>query len=167
MNIDVDIKECVRIANLRCEGKAKLRSHLPLSSDYELVGVMGEMAFSFYSGLPIDETQRMNGDGGSDFTFRLREGSFNKIISIDVKTAQRAKYLVVREGHIRSHIYVLAEARPLESCRVNLKGWAGYKDVLKANKDDGTIFGFGISNYYIHSADLRTMDGLLRLIFGS
>ncbi len=97
------------IAARRARIHASHTSSRPLSPDYELVGVAGEVAFAQEFGLEVDATARPGGDGGVDFTLPIG--------TVDVKT-YRLPYNLLREaGKPHADILVLAafdEAMPDE-----------------------------------------------------
>jgi hypothetical protein len=155
VDVGVDVVRCTDIAAVRENGKAGFASHRPLSHNYELLGVMGEAAFSAVFGLPVDESRRPGGDAGVDFRVSF---------TIDVKTARRAANLIVEVGRVHADIYVLAEAHPEMSNGVRLVGWAWGKDVLSAPVDDGARFRNGIRNHWIAARDLRPVGSLRALM---
>lgn len=155
MAVSVDVLKAVEIAKIREGGKTGFNSHRPLSTDYEVIGVMGEMAFSEFSTMPVDESRKINGDKGTDFTLALK---------IDVKTARQPHHLIVEEGKVISDIYVLAKADPTYSADVELLGWMwGYK-VKKAPVDDGRRFKNGIRNHFIPVEGLYPMELLKNIL---
>jgi hypothetical protein len=121
------------------------------SEDAELIGVRGEQAFAELTGLPMDTTDRPEGDGGVDFTFTAEH-------SIDVKTFRNARNLLVEVGKVKADIYVLGQDTPFG---VHFVGWAKRAEVLVAPTRD---FGYGVASHYIAAGELRPMDALLAMI---
>ena len=127
-------------------------SSRPLSKDYELVGLSGEIAFGKFSGLTPDLSERPEGDKGVDFT--TPNG-----MTIDVKTARKAFNLIHEEGKVFVDIYVLAQYAD-KTEKADLLGWE-YGHALKdAPKRD---FGYGIINHYIHKDKLRPMQDIIEV----
>ena len=55
------------IANERVEQKKFYKSSLPLSENYEMVGVLGEIVYAIEMGEDFNEELLVDGDDGSDF----------------------------------------------------------------------------------------------------
>lgn len=72
------------IANERHEQKKSFKTHLPLSDNYELVGVLGEFVFSLLIQERMDTELKVNGDDGFDFQ------------NINIKSSEehKAKHLI-------------------------------------------------------------------------
>jgi hypothetical protein len=151
--VKVNPIEAEEIGRKREKGKTGYKSHRPLSEGYEILGTMGELAFSMFSGLPVDKSVKANGDGGVDFTLPL---------TIDVKTARKANNLLVEKGKNMADIYVLAQANPDISNEVTLLGWTWGYLVRNAQIDNGDFFGNGVTNFYVPSAELLAMEELNR-----
>jgi len=111
-------------------------SSRPLSKDYELVGLSGEIAFGEFADLKADLSERPEGDHGIDFT--TPNG-----MTIDVKTARRAYNLIHETGKQFVDIY-----------RATLIGWEYGNTLAKAPSKN---FGYGIINHYISKDKLRPM----------
>ena len=121
-------------------------SSRPLSKDYELVGLSGEIAFGEFANLEADLSERPEGDNGVDF--EAPNG-----MTIDVKTARRAYNLIHETGKKFANIYVLAQYdENTESA--TLMGWEYGTTLAKAPTKD---FGYGIINHYISKDRLRPM----------
>lgn len=153
---DIDTDEAQKIADLREHGKTSFSSHRPLSDDYETIGVMGELAFSYFSGLPMDTTQRINGDKGIDFTFDRW--------TIDVKTARYANHLIVEENKVHADIYVLAQ---IKDTTVYLLGWFKGSDMKQQPIDTGEKFKNGVHNHYVPAENLLPLSRLYKGIIRS
>ena len=63
---------CVRIAEQRHKQKQGYRSHRPLSNNYELVGILGEVIYGFMTGELYDSRLKIAGDDGFDFQGRIQ-----------------------------------------------------------------------------------------------
>ena len=74
----------VKIAEERHNQKKTYKSHLKLSDNYELVGVLGEMVFSLLIQEKMDVDLKENGDDGFDF----------KSINIKSSEEHKAKHLI-------------------------------------------------------------------------
>ena len=124
----------------------------PLSKEYELVGLSGEVAFSKETGYPLDLRTRIGGDNGVDF--------YTSLGTVDVKTSRKPYFLVVEQGKVKADVYVLAQYDD-ESKTARLLGWE-YGSTMK----DQPIrdFGFGVINHYKAVSDLRNIWELTNLL---
>ena len=138
-----------KIAQRRHDIHKNHASSRPLSKDYELVGLSGEVAFAEFSGLEVDWEERPSGDKGIDFT--TPNG-----MTVDVKTARKAFNLIHEENKPFVDIYVLAQYMD-DMEEAALIGWEYGEALEKAPRKD---FGYGIINHYIHKNKLRPMDDL-------
>ena len=143
---DMNLRE---IAQRRHDIHKSHASSRPLSKDYELVGLSGEVAFAEFSGLGVDWEERPSGDKGIDFT--TPNGK-----TIDVKTARKAYNLIHEENKSFADIYVLAQYIDNKEESI-LIGWE-YGHVLK--KSPRKDFGYGIINHYINKNKLNSMQDL-------
>ncbi len=73
-----------KIAKERHEQKKGYESCLPLSDNYELVGVLGEMVFSLVTQIPMDTELRAEGDDGYDF----------HMVNIKTSEEHKARHLI-------------------------------------------------------------------------
>jgi hypothetical protein len=89
-----------------------------LADDGDFIGLLGESAFALWSALPMDLSDRKDGDNGVDFI--TSHG-----VTIDVKTAKKTGLLVQADKLVLNRIYVLA--RPSGA----LLGWATGHDLAK------------------------------------
>ena len=138
-----------KIAQRRHDIHKNHASSRPLSKDYELVGLSGEVAFAEFSGLEVDWEERPSGDKGIDFT--TPNG-----MTVDVKTARKAFNLIHEENKPFADIYILAQYMD-DAEEAALIGWEYGETLEKAPRKD---FGYGIINHYIHKNKLRSMDDL-------
>lgn len=128
-------------------------SSRPLSDDYELIGLLGEVEFGKLTGQMVDLERRLDGDKGVDFVVPLN-------FTIDVKTARKAFNLIHEAGKSFADIYVLARYDD-ETKTTELLGWEWGAVLAKAPVRD---FGHGIKNHYIAAENLRPMSELVRRI---
>lgn len=145
-------------------GKARQQIHRNNSTERffddpnteDICGVMGEMAFSVYSGLPVDTNLYEHGDGKKDFEFTLG----GRKLSIDVKAARKPYNLLVKEKDAKDCADILILAG-ISGDDVSLIGWE-HKSlmVLSPVKE----FGYGIRNHYRGRKRLREMEQLKDLI---
>ena len=101
-------------------------SSRPMSDGYELVGAYGEIVWARMHGLPDPRLEQTGGDGGRDFIHRVcTDQGGTKPISVDVKTARKAFYLIVPVGQVRADVYVLAAyiEGAQSSPRIKFIGW--------------------------------------------
>jgi len=122
------------------------KSHRPLSTDYEYIGILGELYFAQLHNLEIDEELRADGDKGVDFNI----GG----VTIDVKTARSPFNLLVEEGKVRSNIYVLAGYEE-KNDSIYFVGWT-YDYIVKSAKL-GRMPGYSILNHIVPKVDLYGM----------
>mgnify|MGYP003650116573 FL=1 len=127
-------------------------SSRPLSKDYELVGLSGEVAFAEFSGLEVDWEERPSGDKGIDFI--TPNGT-----TIDIKTARKAYNLIHEENKPFADIYVLAQYMD-DTEESTLIGWE-YGSILE--KSPRKDFGYGIVNHYISKNKLNPMHALKKV----
>ena len=119
------------IASQRQKQKEKYKSCLPLSENYELVGVLGELTYSILLGEDFNDTLLVNGDDGTDFSG-----------GVNVKSSEehKARHLIEMPDKPCPEVYVF--------CVVNLKrrygkmrGWLyGTEFQMTYKKMD---FGYG------------------------
>ncbi len=128
-------------------------SHRPLSNGYELIGILGEIAFAQTYLLPLDTRVRHNGDKGVDFR--------TPIGTIDVKTAQKAYYLLVEVGKADADIYVLAG---YDSGAVRLLGWEWGRAMTKCPVKE---FSPGLRSHYLPVSLIRPMGELDELLLAA
>ena len=141
-----------KIDDMAAQRKRLHKNHAscrPLSPDYDRVGAAGECAFGDWCGQSPDMTPKPRGDGGVDFHVSLRYG-------VDVKTARKAKFLLLEEGKPVTDIYVLAEYDDATGT-ARLLGWAWGSVLVMAPLRD---FGCGIQSHHLPRQDLRPMDSL-------
>lgn len=121
-------------------------SSRPLSDDYELIGLVGEAAFSKAFRQPMDLTRRPSGDKGVDFVVPWR-------MTVDVKTARKAFHLIHEAGKPFCDVYVLAEYDDATRS-ARLVGWEWGPVLRRAPTRD---FGHGVVNHFIPREQLRPM----------
>jgi hypothetical protein len=126
-------------------------SSRPLSEDYELIGLLGEVEFGKLTGQMVDLERRLEGDKGVDFVVPLN-------FTVDVKTARKAFHLIHEEGKGFADIYVLAKYND-EAKTTELLGWEWGAVLSRAPVKD---FGYGIKNHYIPADKLKPMSELIK-----
>lgn len=84
------------------------------------VGLMGELAFQYFSNIPVNLKLLKKGDGGVDFAVPIAK----KVLGLDVKSSQKDDGLLLKAIHAqhRSHILVYALVKKEEDL-VTLVGW--------------------------------------------
>ena len=140
-------------ADQRHETHKDHASSRPLSKDYELVGLMGELALSQLTGLAPDLKVKPKGDGGVDGRIYLG-------FSVDVKTARKPYNLIHEVGKKFADIFILAQYNG-ESAPATMLGfeWGVALAVAPTKK-----FGHEILNHYIPAHLLRPMEELERRV---
>lgn len=121
----------------------------------DIIGIAGEIAFANRYGLSPDLEIRPNGDNHIDFKIEINDSI---VKTIDVKTAQKAYNLLVKQWEMdkASDILVLAEYKN-ENC-INFLGWTT-KKIMK--QQPIKIFSsLGIKNYFLHKNKLNKMEEL-------
>jgi hypothetical protein len=124
----------------------------------DTIGVAGEIAFAKEYGLKIDDSIRPDGDGHVDFKLNINDQE----ITIDVKTANKAYNLLIKEWEIDVCANILVLAQYESNTNIRFLGWET-KDIMKLMPKK--IFSsLKIVNYYRHKSELRPMsqlDGIL------
>ena len=105
----------------RHEGQASSR---PLSVKYELVGLLGELAFCRQFRFPLIRDKQGRGDGHKD------AGLWVGLLTFDVKAAQKPAHLLREVHKPHGDILILAHSdlEAMESC---LLGWEFDANMLK------------------------------------
>jgi hypothetical protein len=119
----------------------------------DTIGVAGEAAFAERYNLNVDKRILPKGDDHVDFIAEIN----NQKVSIDIKTAQRAYNLLIKEWEIDkcADILVLAQYR---KGKIKFVGW-DTKEIMKLMPK--SIFSsLNIKNYYRDKDDLRPMSQL-------
>lgn len=146
--------KCFKKAAIESEAIARHVAHLgqdssrPLSEDYELLGVAGEVQGEVDYGLMRDSEIYVQGDGRIDFFFP--DGR-----SGDWKVARKCYNLLMEEGV--SHADILIAGLWIEDdefCRVEWLGWEFGKELQRVKAED---FGYGVINHYRAVDNLRPM----------
>jgi len=114
----------------RTEGKFNVDRHESMV-DSDLIGIMGEEAFSKYYGLPEPFTSKERlpeGDGGYDFAVTIESNDSDLIaqnVKVDVKTTDRPQnggFMHPRQRDLAATIYFLCPV-DLDSNEVYLRGF--------------------------------------------
>lgn len=144
------------IRELDYEARAKTQIHSGQASQHIMspqsayIWLVGEWRFEVWSGLKRDKTLRPGGDRGWDFVA-------SNGLTIDVKTAEKAAHLLVKVGHIKADIYVLAEYIPKRQDAV-LIGWAWASEINTVRSS--TFIKGGPLNHWIPAYELRGLPPL-------
>ena len=138
----------------------------------QLFGVTGEQHFARTFGLPLDKRALPAGDGCADFTilFEIAFGRRERIVTIDVKAAQSAIYLFIKEPDIArcADILVLCaldgpkpkKDEPPPTRTPRLIGWETKSMMQLMPVAD---FGYG-RNFYRAAAELRPISQLANIL---
>ena len=143
------VQTCRKIARERAQ-KPNSKIFTRQSSDYDIhfIGLLGEFAFAFYTGVEPDTSLINGGDRGWDFEIKGKK--------IQVKTRDRARYsrpdLLVRPGHATADLYVLATATTFYPSKVELVGYARHEQLVQQTVD----VGYG-ARYFVARRDLRAI----------
>ena len=120
----------------------------------DTIGVAGEIAFAERYGLEIDDSIRPEGDGHIDFKVKIN----NVEVTIDIKTAQKAYNLLIKEWEINDCADILVLAKYTSDKKIDFLGWET-KDVMKMMPKK--IFSsLKIVNFYRSKNKLRPMTDL-------
>jgi len=137
-------------------------SSRPLSEDYELKGVVGELAMEYYCGLPIDEEIRKRGDKGIDFVYRDKIDGMQR--SVDVKaSAKPPSWLPLEEKRVLAGKYadILVMAQVSMSDKVvYLLGWEWAHELIALNYIR-CLGKYNIPSYVKAVTELQPMQVLL------
>tara|TARA_R100000008_G_scaffold38323_1_gene21873 strand:+ start:242 stop:724 length:483 start_codon:yes stop_codon:yes gene_type:complete len=125
----------------------------------DTIGVAGEIAFAKKYNLKIDDSIRPEGDGGVDFivSIKCKDGIWRKY-SIDIKVAQKAYNLFVKEHEIERCANILVLGHYKADKTIEFLGWET-RSVMKTMPKK-VFSSLGIVNYYKHRDDLRPMSKL-------
>ena len=148
----VDQRAIKAIAAYRAQVHKGQESSRPLSKEYELIGLSGEVAFAKETGYPLDLRTKPAGDDGVDF--------YTSLGTVDVKTSRKPYFLLVEKGKVKADIYVLAQYDD-ETKSARLLGWEYGKDMKDLPVRD---FGFGVINHYKEVRSLRDIWELTNLL---
>ena len=103
----------------RAKGKQHYASTRALAPDYHCLGLLGEAAFAAQSGLPLDLSDRVEGDGGVDFRVPNPAGP---PVTINVKTSRKMHLgMLVEQSQLVADIYVAVDCPEYEP---EMLGWA-------------------------------------------
>lgn len=144
-----DIPEYARRRHELHGGKSSRRI---FSEDYEIKGLVGEVAFSQEFNVPVDLVEKAFGDGGIDFIVNGH--------TIDVKTYDKPYNLLREVGKPHAQIIVLAGYKST-IMSAELIGWEYDTEMLKCPKAD---FGHGVLNHYKAARKLRRITELKEVL---
>ena len=137
--IDLDISlfdYCLEIAKKRMTQKEKYKSSNPMSKNYEVIGILGEVIFGLFTGQLYDSRLKKNGDDGVDFDN-----------GVQVKTSERhkAKHLIEYTdkdfSKFKWYVFVIIDLENKNGC---VYGYISVDDFLKKKR----IIDFGYGNRY-------------------
>lgn len=119
----------------------------------DIIGIAGEIAFGNRYNLKIDDSIRPNGDNHIDFKIEHN----GRIITFDVKTANKAYNLLIKEWEINvcADVLVLAE---YNEGNIKFLGWESKREMAK--QPVKVFSSLGIRNYYKHRDLLNNMSRL-------
>ena len=122
-----------RLAKQRMKQKEGFASSNPMSSNYELVGILGELIYSFVMGEMMDTRLKIAGDDGIDFSK----------LNVQVKASEeyKAKHLIEyinKKINFDYYVFVIVN---LEEKKGYIRGWISVEDFIK--KRDRRDFGYG------------------------
>ena len=124
----------------------------------DTIGVAGELAFAKMYKLEIDDSIRPEGDAHVDFKVKINDSE----VTIDVKTAQKAYNLLIKEWEIEDCANILVLAKYKSNEEIEFLGWET-KDVMRIMPKK-VFSSLGIKNYYRHWNQLRPMCQLDELL---
>ena len=124
----------------------------------DTMGVMGEVAFSRWSGLTADLVPRPSGDGGFDFSVMVA----TRTLTIDVKTSRKPINLLLKCNSVSKCADILVFAHVLDA-EVRFLGWE-HKSMMLISPVDDFGYGFAMRCHYRHNTELRPMWQLKKLI---
>jgi len=127
---------CYSIALTRMKQKEGFKSSNPMSKNYELVGILGEVVFGLFTGELFDTRLKINGDDGVDFSN-----------GVQVKTSEKhkARHLIEYAdkdfSKFKWYVFVVVDLKE----RVGeVVGYISTKDFL----DKKEIINFGYGDRY-------------------
>lgn len=121
----------------------------------DIIGIGGEIAFGKRYNLKPDLEIRPMGDNHIDFKIRLNE---NLIVTIDIKTAQKAYNLLVKKWEINKASDILILAQYINEEQIEFLGWSTRK--IMKQQPIKIFSSLGIENYFLHKSKLKPMEDL-------
>jgi hypothetical protein len=125
----------------------------------DIIGITGEIKFGERYNLKPDLEIKPNGDGHVDFKVKFNDKT---IVTIDVKTAQKAYNLLVKEWEIDKCSDILVLCKYNGENNVEFLGWTTKKIMKEQPKK--VFSSLNINNYYLHYTKLNKME-MLDLMF--
>jgi hypothetical protein len=124
-----------------------------------IIGITGEIKFGERYNLKPDLEIRPNGDGGVDFKVKFNDKT---IVTIDIKTSQKAWHLLIKEWDINRCSDILVLCKYHDKDNVEFLGWTTKKVMKEQPKK---VFPpLNINSYYLHNTKLNKME-ILDLLF--
>ena len=124
----------------------------------DIIGIIGEKKFGNKYNLKVDIGIRPKGDKHIDFKVSIMCNGIEYIKTIDVKTAQKAFNLLVKEQDIKKCADILVLAEYINDDQINLVGWESKKEMQIMPKKIFSSLGY--INHYKHRTKLRSMNRL-------
>ena len=122
-----------KIAEGRTTQKKNYKSSNPLSPNYELVGVLGELVYSYTTNELMDGVLKVQGDDGFDFSKRVQVKSSEKY-----KAKHLIEYIDKNFTKFDYYVFVVID---LFNLKGEIIGWISTQDFMaKAQIID---FGYG------------------------
>lgn len=143
-------------------GKARQDAHPKGTKRYykdvnreDTIGIAGEIAFGNRYNLTPDLEIRPMGDGHVDFKINVED---KKIITIDVKTAQKAYNLLIKKWEIDKASDILVLAHYIDNDNIEFLGWSTRK--IMKQQPIKVFSSLGIENYFLSKDKLNSMEML-------
>lgn len=150
MKVDLNLSMfdyCAEISNKRMSQKEGYKSSNPMSKNYELVGILGEIVFGMLTGQMFDSRLKKCGDSGFDFEN-----------GVQVKTSEKhkAKHLIeyVDKDFTKFKWYVFVVV-DLNNKTGEVIGYISVEDFL--NKKRIINFGYG-DRYAVDLSELKKIN---------
>lgn len=145
-------EEVAAIALARHQLHQHQASHRPLSDNYELVGIAGEMCAELDFRIPRDTRLLIAGDGRKDGILKTGE-------TVDFKVARLAYNLLMEVNQAHADILVLGRYEEHgNQCWVVWLGWEySFEMLLEPTK---RFVAGGPVNHYKHASRLRPIEGI-------
>ena len=134
-----DINLAKRMATIRNDKPSRVDKRFTKDArgiDIHYLSALAEVAWRNFTGWPVDDTRRPDGDGGVDFEF---EGHKIQIKARNVERRARPDMLC-RLDYAKADWYILAEVHPRKPGLVKLAGYCTHSELVSSPKKD---LGYG------------------------
>jgi hypothetical protein len=121
----------------------------------QTIGLAGEISLGKKYNLEPDLKFRPKGDNHIDFKIKIDD---SKIVTLDVKTYQKAFNLLVKEWEINKCSDILILAEYISETNVNFLGWTTRK--IMQQQPTKIFSSLNINNYYLPKDKLYPMERL-------